>query len=337
MTPPTIVAEISANHLGGLDRAIALIEAAKGAGADAVKLQCWAPGTMCIDPHYVIDAGPWKGQHLCALYDEAWTPWDWFPVLWQRAQNVGIEIFSSVFDVEALAFLESLNCPRYKIASFELVDLPLIAAVARTCKPIVLSTGMANEEQIFRAITAVDPNGYTKGQFGGITVLKCTSSYPSLAAGANLATMRDMDYLGNAIRVGVSDHSLGTTVPVVATALGATMIEKHLTLRRADGGPDAKFSSEPHEFKAMVDAVHEAAASIGEVRYGPTDEELPQLQFRRSLWWVADLAEGQTILPEHLQTARPALGLEPRFLDQLIGKPAKRATRCQTPVTKDWL
>jgi N-acetylneuraminate synthase len=327
---PIIVAEASCNHLGDLQRAIALVEAAAAAGADFIKWQVWSPGAMVLDTNYVIEGGPWHGRSLASLYDEAWTPWKWLPTLFERARKCGIRTSCSVFDIEALAYLESIGCEAYKVASYEIVDLPLIAAIARTGRPIALSTGMASEEEIFRACDVCDD----VGSIEDVTLLKCTSAYPALASAANLHTMH---HLRSYAKAGVSDHTLGTIVPVVATAFGATMIEKHLTLSRADGGPDAGFSSEPAEFKAMVDAVREAAASIGEVRYGPTEEERPQLQFRRSTWWAMDISVGQTILPEHLTTARPALGIEPRFIDQLIGKPAKRSAKAHTPVTKEFL
>ena len=313
MRAPYIVAEVSCNHLGSLDRALALIAAAAAAGADAVKFQCWADDKMVLGD-YTIAGTVWAGQDMRALYAEAWTPWDWFPKLFFHARRVGIECFASVFDHESLAFLEGLNCPRYKIASFEIVDLPLIEAVAKTGKPIVISTGMATWDEMVQARAAAR-RGY---EYVDVTLLKCTSAYPATAASANLATI---EVIGSA---GVSDHTLGLAVPVAATALGATMIEKHLTLSRSDGGPDAAFSSEPHEFKAMVDACREAALSIGEVRYGPTESELPSLQFRRSLYWAEPLAPGSYVQRRHLRIARPALGAAPADLSKFINR---RTTR----------
>lgn len=320
---PYIVAEVSCNHLGSLGRAFELIDYAAYAGADAVKFQCWKDGTMVLGD-YTIDGTVWAGERMRDLYRDAYTPWEWFPKLFDYAKRVGIECFASVFDHESLAFLESLGCPRYKIASFEIVDLPLIAAVAKTGKPIIISTGMAGMDAIHAAVDAADD--------AEVTLLKCTSAYPAGAADSNLATMRDM--IGYArTKAGLSDHTLGLAVPVAATALGATMIEKHLTLRRADGGPDAAFSSEPHEFKAMVDACREAAQAIGEVRYGPTDAELPSLQFRRSLYWAKDIEPGEMITREHLRTARPALGLPPKAMYELIGTTAKYGAKKHTPVS----
>lgn len=311
---PYIIAEISCNHLGGLDRAVDLIEAAKLSGADAVKFQCWKDGMMCLGD-YQIQGTVWAGSRMRDLYRDAWTPWEWFPKLFAHAARVGIECFASVFDHESLAFLESLNCPRYKIASFEITDLPLIEAVAKTGKPIVISTGMASMDRIHAAAAAA------KGV--EVTLLKCTSAYPATAACANLATMCDMRGYAKT-QAGLSDHTLGLVVPVAATALGATMIEKHLTLCRADGGPDAAFSSEPHEFKAMVDACREAALAIGEVRYGPTVEEKSSLQFRRSLYWARPLREGEIILASDLRTARPALGASPADLPKFITRRVRK-------------
>lgn len=315
MNSPYIVAEISCNHLGSLGRAMELIDSAAYAHADAVKFQCWKDGMMCLGD-YTIKGTAWSGGRMRDLYRDAWTPWDWFPKLFEYAKRVGIECFASVFDHESLAFLESLNCPRYKIASFEIVDLPLIEAVAKTGKPIVISTGMASEDEIRDAVQASWGDGGTHR-----TLLKCTSAYPATAASANLLTMED---LAGWLDYGLSDHTLGLAVPVAATALGATMIEKHLTLRRADGGPDAAFSSEPHEFKAMVAACREAALAIGMVHYGPTDAETPSLQFRRSLYWAKKLREGTLVFAEDLRTARPALGAPPSDLSKFIGR---RVTR----------
>jgi N-acetylneuraminate synthase len=257
------------------------------------------------------------------LYRDAWTPWEWFPGLFDYARAHRIDCFASVFDHESLAFLERLNCPRYKIASFEIVDLPLIEAVAKTGKPIVISTGMASFDEIMEAAGSA----WTGAQ--EVTLLKCTSAYPAGAASANLRTLLDPAFggpLASATNadLGISDHTLGLAVPVAATALGATMIEKHLTLSRSDGGPDAAFSSEPHEFKAMVAACREAALAIGEVRYGPTDAEIPSLQFRRSLYWAKVAKAGDTVTRDHLRTARPALGESPSKLDDFLGCTVKR-------------
>lgn len=272
-----IVAEISANHLGRMGRALALIDAAKAAGADAVKFQLYDPDKMAPSD-LVIESGPWAGRNARELYREAMTPREWFPQLFAHAGYAGIEAFSSVFDVDGLAYLESLGCPRYKIASFELVDLDLIRAVARTGKPVILSTGMAWYDDISQAVRAASA-------CRDLTLLKCTSGYPAPAAEANLAAGQALGgytfgRILHGTKWGLSDHSLGFGIAAAAAALGASMIEKHITLARSDGGPDAAFSSEPKEFAAMVRACREAEAAIGEVRYGPTDSEMPQLQLR---------------------------------------------------------
>lgn len=324
---PYIVAEIGASHNRSLPVAYRLLDAAKDAGADGVKLQCWQQERMVINDRR-ISGSTWNGRSMQSLYAEAWTPWDWFPKLFRHAKDIEIECFSSVFDHESLSMLEELDCPRYKIASFEITDLPLIEAVARTGKPLVISTGMATLNEIADAVDAAESGGATS-----ITLLKCTSAYPAPASEANLAAMNALCLFGGCGK-GVSDHTLGIAVAVAATANGAHMIEKHLTLNRSDGGLDASFSSEPHEFKAMVEACREAAAAIGEVRYGPTEAELPSLQFRRSLYWAKDIAEGDIITREHLRTARPALGLPPKAMYDMIGKPASRAAKAFEPVTE---
>ena len=274
-----IVAELSCNHQGSLDRAMALVDAAADAGADAIKLQTWTPGTMVSDRSYVMTDGPWKGQNLSKLYEEAWTPWEWHNDLFDRAEAQGMKAFSTPFDLKALAFLEELGCPLYKIASFSLINLSLIRAIAATRKPIIISTGMATEPEIWAAL---DASSISKPGIWGqwATLLKCTSAYPADASDANLATMVDIGKTFGA-RIGLSDHTPGIGVAVAAAALGATVIEKHLTLLRADGGPDAAFSMEPDEFKAMATACRQATAAIGPVRYGPTESEKPMLEIRR--------------------------------------------------------
>ena len=269
---PFIVCEISANHLGDLERALRLIDAAKAAGADAVKFQTFQVKSMVSDPDYVIPSGPWMGTAVGDLYSQAHTPRKWHETLFAYARALEIEPFSTPFSPDDVDFLEELRCPRYKIASFELVDHELIRHAARTGKPLIMSTGMASDQEIWAAMDAA----YECPQ---VTLLKCTSGYPAPVSEANLATIDHMQMM-YACPVGISDHTLGIAVPVAATALGASMIEKHITLRRADGGPDAAFSLEPEEFAQMVTACREAAEAIGEVRYGPTDSEQPQLMFR---------------------------------------------------------
>lgn len=269
-----IVAEISANHLGSLDRAMALIESAAKAGADCVKFQLYDPERMA-PAGKVIQSGPWAGRDMRDLYREAMTPKAWFPALFFKARELGIEPFTSVFHADDLPFLESLDCPRYKIASFELVDRPLLRAVAKTGKPMIVSTGMATRPEIFDAIATI----LTANARCDLTVLKCTSGYPAPVSEANLLAMDELIRCG-VRKVGLSDHTMNPAVPIAATALGASLIEAHLTLDRGEGGPDAGFSYEPHEFTAMVKGCRDAAAALGEVRFGPTASEEPQLAIR---------------------------------------------------------
>lgn len=326
MNKPFIVAEISANHLGSLDRALEIVRAAAHAGADAVKLQTWHRELMVLDRSYRIADGPWKGRNLADLYDEAWTPWVWHKPIFEHAKALGIEAFSTPFDLPSLIFLEALGCPRYKVSSFEIVDLPLIRAIATTGKPMVISTGMATEQEIDDAMTAAIEAG---GQ--DITLLKCTSAYPADAAEANLTTMVDMcEAFG--CPTGLSDHTPGIGVAVAAAALGATVIEKHLTLLRADGGPDAAFSMEPDEFAQMVTACRQAAQAIGVVRYGPTEAERPQLALRRSVYAMRDIKHGQTITAADMTTARPANGIPPSKMVDWVGATAQCDIRRGEPI-----
>ena len=274
-----IVAELSANHLGSLDRARAIIDAAARAGADAVKLQTFTPEQMA-NPEAIVEAGPWAGCNLVDLYTKAHVPRAWHGVLFQRIRDHGMEAFSSVFHPDDVDFLESLDCPRYKIASFELTDYALIAHAARTGKPLIISTGMALRHEIEQAVLCAFQAGCRD-----LTVLRCVSAYPSSPKDANLRTMQHLAHTvlaGLGIKVGLSDHSMGIGVAVAAAALGATMIEKHLTLARADGGPDAAFSMEPHEFAQMVVECRRAVEAVGGVRYGPSTAEEPHLRLRRA-------------------------------------------------------
>lgn len=321
MNKPYIVAEMSANHNGSLERALAIVDAAADAGADAVKLQTWMPDTMCVDRSYIVPHGTWVGRKLFDLYREAWLPWDWHKPIFDRCREKGIECFSAPFDKASVDFLETLGCPRYKIASFELVDLDLIRYAASKGKPMILSTGMASETEIGAAFRAAGNKVYD------VTMLKCTSSYPSDASDANLATMFDVRGHWS---WGLSDHSPGIGVAVAAAAHGATMIEKHLTLSRADGGLDAGFSMEPHEFKQMVIECRRAAAAIGTVKYGCGPNESTDL--RRSLYWAKDINAGDEITASHLCTARPARGVAPSKARNMIGFVAMYNAKAGTPV-----
>ncbi len=328
MNKPFIVAEMSANHLGSLDRALAIVDAAAAAGADAVKLQTWAPGTMCIDQSFTLNTGPWAGRRLADLYEEAWLPWQFHKPIFDRCAERGIECFSAPFDRASVDFLETLGCPRYKIASFELVDLPLIAYAASKGKPIILSTGMASVMEIASARDAAKAAPW-------ITQLKCTSAYPADASDANLASISHGNSHSIDSDFGLSDHTPGIGVAVAAAALGAVMIEKHLTLARADGGPDAGFSMEPAEFAQLVTECRRAAAAIGTVQYGCSHGESTAL--RRSLWFKRDLPAGHVITEEDTCTARPALGISPVRLSLVLGTALSKAAHAGQPVTEESL
>lgn len=321
-----IVAEISANHLGSLARARALIYEAKRSGADAVKLQTYTPRSMVADEAYVIPDGPWAGRYLFELYAQAQTPREWHPELFSLARTIGIELFSSAFSWMDIQVLEDVGCPRYKISSFELVDLPLIRDAARTGKPLILSTGMASVAEVDDAVDAALGAGCKD-----ITLLKCTSGYPSPPREMNLAAIPWMRGRWG-LPIGLSDHSLDPNVALVAAVLGAELLEVHLTLARADGGPDASFSYEPAEFKKLVDGCRVAATALGATQLEPTASEIPQRALRRSLWWMNSREAGQIALVTHIRTARPALGLPPAVLPLLDGKPLARDVRAGTPV-----
>lgn len=322
---PEIIAELSANHLGDLDRAIALVDAAAEAGADAIKLQVWASGRMVLDHDYTLKDGPWAGRKLSELYHEAHTKWDWVPILFARARSRGIDPFASVFDEDALAFLEVCRCPRYKIASFELVDTPLIAKVARTGKPMIISTGMASMAEIALAVDAARTNGCSD-----LTLLKCTSAYPAPASGVWLYGIAHLQEQFNC-KVGLSDHTQGIGVAIAATALGATVIEKHFTLLRADGGPDASFSLEPDELKQLVTECRRAAEAMNKLDVQTSED--PQRKLRRSLYYTRDMLEGETITESDLTTARPCLGRYPYEISQIIGTACTKDVKRHEPVT----
>lgn len=328
--PVYVVAEISANHLKDLSRARALIEAAAAAGADAVKLQTYTPDTITLDaagPHFVIEGTLWEGKTLHALYGEAYTPWSWHGELFALARSLGITCFSSPFDPTAVDLLESLGAPAYKVASFELVDLPLLRRIGATQKPIILSTGMAELFEIDEAVRTVRAHSTAP-----MALLRTSSGYPAAPEEMDLATI---PHLSEAFEVvaGLSDHTLGIAVPVAAVALGAKIIEKHLTLSRADGGPDAAFSLEPQELTRMIEAVRVAERAIGRVRYGPTERERPSLAFRRSLFVVEDVPAGAPFTETNVRSIRPAAGLHPRHLPLVLTRRAARDIARGTPLT----
>lgn len=320
---PFIVAEMGASHNGSLRRAIDIVVAAKECGADAVKTQTWS--TMTVDERR-ITSGPWTGRKLTELYEECRLPWDWHPIITAHARKIGIEWFSTPFDVESVEFLETLGCPRYKIASAEITHLDLIRHVASKGKPVIISTGMATEAEIGDAADAAV-------EAPEVTLLKCVASYPATAHGFNLRTMEDMRDYG--CDVGISDHTLGSAVAVAAAALGATVIEKHLSLDRK--GPDGGFAAMPDDFARMVSDVRLAVAALGEVKYGPTDSERDTLQFRRSLWITTDVAVGAPITPTNVAVLRPIGGMPPRDLARVHARRAARALRRGEPLTEDML
>lgn len=328
--PTYLIAELSANHHQDLEEALRLVRAAKDAGADAVKLQTYTPDTLTLDcqnEHFQIGQGTiWEGRTLYDLYQEAYTPWEWHRPLQAEAQRLGLDFFSTPFDPTAVQLLEALEVPAYKIASFEVVDLPLIERVARTGKPIIMSTGMASVEEIAEAVETVRATGNPQ-----VALLHCTSAYPAPPEEMNLRTIPDLAARFG-LPVGLSDHTLGHTVPIVAVALGACIVEKHLTLSRATPGPDSAFSLEPAEFKAMVEGIRVAERALGQVSYEVTAREAASRSFRRSLFVVQDIEAGEAFSEENLRSIRPGAGLPPKYLPTLLGQRASQAIPRGTPL-----
>lgn len=325
MRRPLIVAEVGANHLGSLDRALELVEVAAQAGASAVKFQCWLQDSMCVSDDYVVERGAWAGQSMRELYRTAHMPWSWLPTLFDYARVHGLEPFASAFDIPSVELLESLGVERHKVASYEITDLALIRAMAATGKPLMLSTGATGSYGIYRAVKTAAAAGA-----GRITILKCVSQYPSDASAANLATMADLrrTYRSLPVDVGLSDHSMGCGVAAAAAALGADVIEKHLCWCRADGGPDAGFSMEPAEFRAMVEACRQAAVAVGQVSYDTPDDGL-----RRSLWLVRDAVAGERVTADHIAPARPDLGIGCARFEEVVGRRFAMSVAAGTPLT----
>lgn len=327
---PYIIAELSGNHNGDLNRALALVDASADAGADAVKLQTYTADTITIDverPEFRIQGGTWDGRHLHELYQEASTPWEWHEALFNRAAERGLHCFSSPFDPTAVAFLETLDAPAYKIASFELVDTPLIRRVAALNKPMIMSTGIANLAEIEDACAAA------RGTEAGFAFLHCISSYPAKPEEMRLGTI-EMLAKTFGVPIGLSDHTLGSAVAVASIARGACIIEKHITLARADGGPDASFSLEPDEFKQLVDDCRMAHAALGPAQTNREGVGGANAQFRRSLYVVADVKAGDILTEEQVRSIRPGNGLAPKHLDDILGKPAARDLQRGEPF--DW-
>lgn len=332
--PPFIVAEMSGNHNRSLDRALAIVDAAADAGVQAVKLQTYTADTMTIDlhePEFCIadPASPWTGMSLYRLYADAATPWEWHEPIFERARQRGLVAFSTPFDDSAVAWLESLDVPCYKIASLENTDLPLIRRTAATGKPLLISTGMATAAEIDDAVRAAREAGCRD-----LVLLKCSPTYPAAPDDANLLTIPHMrERFG--CEVGLSDHTAGIGVAVASVALGATVIEKHLTLRRADGGVDSAFSMEPAEMTALVAETDRAWRALGASRYGPTAAERDTLRYRRSLYIVKDVKAGEMLTQENVRSIRPGLGLAPKFLDEVLGRHAAVDLVRGTPLAWD--
>ncbi|MFV3076216.1 pseudaminic acid synthase [Niveispirillum fermenti] len=329
--PPFLIAEMSGNHNGDIDRARRLIDAARDAGADAVKLQTYTADTITMDvdrPEFRLEGGLWAGRSLHELYREAHTPWDWHEALFAHAREAGIAIFSSPFDPTAIDLLEGLGAPAYKIASFELIDLPLISRAAATGKPLIMSTGMASLGEIAEAVATAQAAGA-----GSIALLHCVSGYPTPVEDCDLRTIPHMA-AAFGLPVGLSDHTMGVAVPVAAVALGAVIVEKHFTLARADGGPDAAFSLEPAEFRAMADACHMAHAALGSISYALKPSEAGGRTFRRSLYVNRDVPAGTVLGEGDVRSIRPGLGLAPKHLPDILGRTAARDLKRGEPV--DW-
>lgn len=327
--PIYIVAEMSANHGKEFEQAVRVLKSAKEAGADAIKLQTYTPDTLTIDcdnEHFQIKGTEWDGRKLYDLYNESYMPWEWQPKLKAIADEIGIDLFSTAFDPSAVDFLEGIKVPVHKVASFEIVDIPLIKKMARTGKPIIISTGMATLEEIQEAVQAARQEGAKQ-----IALLKCTSTYPAKPEEINLQALPYLAETFN-VPIGLSDHTLGTAVPTAAVALGACIIEKHFTLSRSIPGPDSAFSLELNEFKAMVEAIRTVEKALGKVHFGVSEQEVKSLVFRRSLFVVKDVKAGEVFTKENVRSIRPGYGLHPRHLSGILGKRAKIAVKQGTPL-----
>lgn len=328
---PFIIAEMSGNHNQSLERALAIVDAAADAGADAIKLQTYTADTMTLPGAFTIEDenSLWKGRELYDLYKEAYTPWEWHQPIFERAKERGMIAFSSPFDETAVDFLEELGAPVYKIASFENTDHPLLRKVAATGKPVIMSTGAATVQEVAEGVQVLREAGCQK-----LILLKCTSTYPSTPENTNLLTIPHMRELYN-VQVGLSDHTMGVGAAVAAVALGATVIEKHFTLRRADGGVDSAFSLEPEELKLLVVESERAWQAMGHVQYGVQKSEEKSRLFKRSVYAAKDITAGEAFTKENIRVIRPGLGLAPKHYEELLGKPAATNIKAGTPLTWD--
>lgn len=325
-----IIAEVSANHNGSIERAEAIIRAAADVGADAVKLQTYTADTMtipCDNEYFRIRGTLWEGKTLYDLYQEAYTPWEWQPRLKALANDLGMDCFSTPFDATAVDFLEKLNVPCHKVASFEVVDIPLLKKIASTGKPVIMSTGMASLTEIDEAVTTLRENGTTE-----LALLKCTSAYPAPPEEVNLRTIPHLAQAFNCV-TGLSDHTLGSAVAVGAVAVGARIVEKHFTLARADGGPDSAFSMEPHEFRQMVQDIRTVEKALGTVCYDLTPKQKESKIFRRSLFVVKDMKAGEVFTEENVRSIRPGYGVAPKFLCDFLGRKATVSIPKGTPLS----
>lgn len=330
--PAYIIAEMSANHAGSLSRAKEIIHAAKEAGANCIKIQTYTPDTMTIDcdnKYFQITKGTWKGENLYKLYQKAFTPWEWQAELKEEADKIGIDFFSTPFDKTSVDFLESIGMEFYKVASFELVDIPLIEYIASKQKPIIMSTGMGTLEEIEEAVHAVHNQGNNN-----LALLKCSSAYPAITSNMNLKTMVDMKKKFN-LPVGLSDHSMGSLGAVTAVAMGASIIEKHFCISRDISNPDSSFSMEVSEFKKMVEDIRNVELAIGKVSYGPSEQEKENVSFRRSIFVVEDIEKGELLTEKNTRIIRPSFGLEPKYYSKVLSMSANTNISKGTPLSWD--
>jgi len=329
---PFIIAEMSGNHNQSLDRALKIVEAAAASGVDALKLQTYTPDTMTLDiserEFFIEDKNSlWQGESLYNLYKKAYTPWEWHKPIFDRCKELGIIGFSTPFDFTAVDFLEELDVPCYKIASFENIDIPLLKKIAKIGKPVIISSGMTILEELSESIETLKNNGCKD-----IVLLKCTSSYPASPENTNILTIPDMKQRFLDCEIGLSDHTMGIGVSVASVALGATVLEKHFTLAKADGGVDSVFSMEPDEMKQLVTESEKVWQALGKVSYEPTEQEKKSIVFRRSLYAVKDIKTGETLTPENIKSIRPGLGLAPKYYEEILDKKAKVEIKRGTPL-----
>lgn len=332
--PTYVIAEMSGNHAGSMERAKEIIHAAKESGADCIKIQTYTPDTItmdCDNQYFNIKAGTWKDENLYQLYKQAFTPWEWQAELKEEADCIGIDFLSTPFDKSSVDFLESIELDFYKIASFELVDIPLIKYVASKGKPVILSTGMGKLGEIEDAVSAIRTEGNSQ-----IALLRCASAYPAVSDQMNLATMQNMKETFDVI-VGLSDHSMGSVAAVTAVALGAKIIEKHFCISREVKNPDSSFSMEPEEFRNMVSDIRMAEKAIGKVEYGPTAQELTNLNFRKSIFVAEDIKAGELLTEDNIRIIRPGYGLKPKYFQEVLGCHALRDIERGTPLSFDMI